>query len=200
MYHGNLKVCQLKNLASPTTTDDSLSPTIKWHGNSKFCLVFKGSCLKQINATYTPPNRINFFIVYKLDSWPRDLDFDFTLKGGLFGGVKLAKNSNPDKYVYSCCRIEFDTQIEFSLPDGSVGKNVIIFKADISSSVHINNKGKEILILGKGPTRRLNNITLTAETLYSTNFTRPGIKFCLSQHHNGRNSFKNINIYQKYIS
>ena len=32
---------------TPTTTDNSLSPTIKWHANSNFCLVFKGSCLKQ---------------------------------------------------------------------------------------------------------------------------------------------------------
>ena len=28
-------------------TDNSLSPTIKWHEDSKFYLVFKGSCLKK---------------------------------------------------------------------------------------------------------------------------------------------------------
>ena len=42
------------------------------------------------------------------------------------------------------------------------------------SSVHIDNEGKYILILGKGPTQRLNHI-LTAETQYSINFARPGI-------------------------
>ena len=31
-----------------------------------------------------------------------------------------------------------------------VGKNVIVFGVNMSSSVHINNKGKDILILGKG--------------------------------------------------
>ena len=36
---------------------------------------------------------------------------------------------------------------EFSLPDGSVGKNVIIVGVDISSSVHIDNQKKDILIL-----------------------------------------------------
>ena len=55
-----------EELTTPTTTDNSLSPSIKWYGNSNFYLVFKGSCFKQKDATYTPPNRINFFIVYEL--------------------------------------------------------------------------------------------------------------------------------------
>ena len=148
-----------EKLTTPTTTDNSISPTVKWHNNSKFCLVFKGGRLKQKNAICTPPNRINFYIVYELDSWPRDLDSEFTLKSWLFGGVKLAKNADPDKYVYSGNGIGFNTHIKHSLPDGSVGKNVIIFGADMSSSVHIENKGKDILTLGKGPTHRLNNTT-----------------------------------------
>ena len=65
---------------NPTTTDNSLSPTINWCEDSKSCLEFKGSCLKQKDTTYTPPNRINFFIVYELDTWPRDLNSDFILK------------------------------------------------------------------------------------------------------------------------
>ena len=42
-------------------------------------------------------------------------------------------------------------------------KNVIIFGADMSSSVHIDNKNKYILILDKEPTQGLVDITLTAE-------------------------------------
>ena len=38
------------------------------------------------------------------------------------------------------------------------GRNVIIFGVDMSSSVHVDNKGKEILILGKGPTQGLGDI------------------------------------------
>ena len=45
----------------------------------------------------------------------------------------------------------------------------------MSSSVHIDNRRKNILILDKGPTQRLNH-TLTAETQYSINFTRTGKK------------------------
>ena len=47
----------------------------------------------------------------------------------------------------------------------------------MSSSVRIDNEGKDILVLGKGATQGLNH-TLTAETQYSINFTRQGIKFC----------------------
>ena len=148
-----------EKFTTPTTTDNNLSPTIKWHENSKFCLTFKGTCLKQRNATYTPHNRINFFIVCEWNSWPRDLDSGYD--------------------------IGFNTRMEFSLPDGSVGKNVIIFGVNISSFEHIDNKGKDILILGEGPTQGLDDTTLTGETQYSINFTRPNIKFCSSLHYNG---------------
>ena len=40
---------------------------------------------------FTPPNK-NFLIVFKLDTWSRDLKSDFTLNDCLFGGVKLAKS------------------------------------------------------------------------------------------------------------
>ena len=110
----------------------------------------------------------------------------------MFGGVKLTKNADPDKYSYSGYGIGFDTRGQYSLPAGSVGKNVIIFGIDISLYVHIDNKRKDMLILGKGPTEGLNN-TLSVETQYSINFTRPGIQFCLSLHYNGSNSFFLVN-------
>ena len=40
----------------------------------------------------------------------------------------------------------------------------------MSSSAHIDNKKKDILVLGKGPTQELEH-TLTAERMYSINFT-----------------------------
>ena len=125
---------------------------------------FEGSCLRQEDtAPFTPTNGVYLFNVDELDSWPRDLDTDFTLVGCLFGGVKLTKNAHPDKYLNSGYGIGFNTRGYYSLPDGSVGKNVIIFGVDISLLVHINNKGKDILIFAKGPTQGLNH-TLTVET------------------------------------
>ena len=52
----------------------------------------------------------------------------------------------------------------------------------MSSSVHIDNKNKDMLILGKGSTQGLDNTTLTAEAEYSLNFSRSQRKFCLSLH------------------
>ena len=42
----------------------------------------------------------------------------------------------------------------------------------MSSSVHIDNKNKDILILGEGPTQWQYNITLRAEAEYSINISR----------------------------
>ena len=63
-HHGNLKVCQTKKLTTPTSNDSGLSISIKWYGNSIFCILSKGRCLKQTkkNETYTPP-KIIFFLL-----------------------------------------------------------------------------------------------------------------------------------------
>ena len=121
----------------------------------------------------------------------------FTLGGGLFGGIKLTKNVDPDKYSYSDYGIGFDTREFDYLTGGSLGKNVVIFEVDMSSSMHLDDTGKDVLILSKGPTQGLNQ-TLTTETQYSISFMRPGIKFCLSVHYNGSNSFLFVNA--RYIS
>ena len=49
----------------------------------------------------------------------------------------------------------------FSFPGGGFGQKVLIFGVDMSSSTHIDNKKKDILILGKGLTQGLEH-TLTA--------------------------------------
>ena len=62
------------------------------------------------------------------------------------------------------------------------GKNVIIFVVDISSSVHIGNKGRNILILDEEPTQGLDDTTLTAEAEYPISFTQSNRRFALSLH------------------
>ena len=44
----------------------------------------------------------------------------------------------------------------------------------MSSSVHVDNKVKYILILGEGPTQGLDGITLIAKAKYAINFTQSG--------------------------
>ena len=93
----------------------------------------------------------------------------------MFGVVKLTKNADIDRYQYSGYGIGVDSKSRFSFPGGGFGKNVI-FGSDKSSSVHIDNKKKDILILGKGPTQGLEH-TQTAEKMYSINFTMTRKKF-----------------------
>ena len=61
----------------------------------------------------------------------------------------------------------------------------------MSSSAHIDDKKKDILVLGKGLTQGLEH-TLTAEKMYTINFTVTKTKFRLSLHYNGTeiHSFK----------
>ena len=50
----------------------------------------------------------------------------FTLNNCLFGSVKLTKNADPDEYKYSGYSTGFDSRSEFSFPDGSMRKIIII--------------------------------------------------------------------------
>ena len=80
-----------------------------------------------------------------------------------------------------------------------MGKNISIFGADMSSSVHVDNKGKDILILGEGPiTQGLDDTPLTVEAKYPINFTKSGKRFVLSLHYNERNSFLFVNATKVY--
>ena len=84
----------------------------------------------------------------------------------------------------------FDRRSSFSFLSGGFGQNVLIAGIDMSSSAHIDNKKKEILVLGKGPTQELEH-TLTAEKMHSINFTVTKNIFQL--HYNGANSYLFVN-------
>ena len=58
----------------------------------------------------------------------------------------------------------------------------------MSSTTKIDNRKKDILILGKVPTQGLEH-TLSVEKMYSINFTKENTKFYLSLHYNGANSY-----------
>ena len=78
------------------------------------------------------------------------------------------------------------------ISSGGFGRNFLIFGVDMSSSAQIDNKEKDILVLGKGPSQGLEH-TLTAEKMYPINFTVTTKKFCLSLHYNGANSYLFVN-------
>ena len=94
--------------------------------------------------------------------WDCGYDDCSRLENSLFGAVKLTKNVDIDKYKYSGYGIGFDRRGTFSVANG-FGKNVVTFREDMSSSVHVDNKKKDIVILGEGITQGLDHTTITAE-------------------------------------
>ena len=132
---------------------------------------------------------VNLYICYTLDWSSRDLNTDLALGNCLFGSVKLTKNADPDKYKYNGYGIGFDSRSEFSFTDGSMGKNVIIFRADMSSSMHFDNRNQGILILGEGLTQGLDDTALTVEAKYPNNFKTSETSFVLSLHYNVKGIF-----------
>ena len=95
----------------------------------------------------------------------------------------MSKNANIDNYKYFGHGIGFDRHGSFSSPAIGLGRNVIVFGVDMSLSAKLDNRKKDILILGKGPTQGLKH-TLSAEKMYLINFTGHNKNFCLSLHYN----------------
>ena len=171
-----------KSIKPPTTSDNSLTPELNYYG-TKIKIKFIESCLKQSDHIFTDKKVVNIYIVYELAA-SSSQDSDPTLKNCLFGAVTLTKNADIEKYKYSGYGVGFDRRSSFSFTGGGFGQNVLIFGADMSTSIHIDNNKKDILVLGRGPTQGLES-TLTADKMYSINFTVTKKKFSLSLHHNG---------------
>ena len=119
---------------------------------------FTGSCLKQPKISYTHGKVVSIYFIYEPGA-SSSHNNDSILKQNL---VTLTKNADIDKHGYSGYGIGFDRRSSFSFSGSGFGQNLLIFGVDMSSSVHIDNKKKDILIPGKGPTQGLEH-TLTAE-------------------------------------
>ena len=149
-------------IESIKTNDYSLNPRIDHYDTSKIRIKFDGSFLNRFPPTILYGNIVNIYIAYEITSDYKDINYPI-LENFLFGSVKVTKNADIDKYTYSRCGIGFDRETPFSIGN-EIGKNVIIFGVDMSSSTKIDNKKKGILILGKGPTQGLGN-TVSAEKI-----------------------------------
>ena len=176
-----------ESIKPPTKSNNSLNPRLSYN-DTKIKVKFTGSCLKQPKYTFTHKKIVNIYIVYELGA-SSSHSSDPTIKNCLFGAVTLTKNADIEKDKYSRYGIGFDS---FSFPSGGFGQNVLIFGADKSSSIHIDNKKKDMLVLGRGPTQGLES-TLTAEKMYSINFTVTKKKFCLSLHYNRAHNYLFVN-------
>ena len=59
----------------------------------------------------------------------------------------------------------------------------------MSFSIHATNRANNIYVMGKDYIQGINDATIYAEKLFPNNFTEFGVKFLLSLHYNGDNSY-----------
>ena len=84
--------------------------------------------------------------------------------------VTLTKDADIDKYWYSGYGIGFDRRSSFSFLGGGFGQNVLIFGADMNSSAYIDNidnKKKDILVIGQRLTQWLEDTLTTEKNLFN---------------------------------
>ena len=72
-------------------------------------------------------------------------------------------------------------------------RNVLIFEADMSFSVHATNRANHIYLMGTGLSQGINDTTIYAEKNFYRNFTDFDKKFVLNLHYNGDNSYLFVN-------
>ena len=167
-------------------------------------LIMSGIMRVHLNGNYFTQNKalkrnssaINIYIVYKLSPISSTRNTDYTIQNVLFGAMKITKNADSSKNNYTGYVLCFDEGGEFShtVRQGNFdrttsAKNVIIFGVYMSSSIHATNRANNIYVMGKEFIQGINDTTIYAEKLFHNNFTEFGLKFVLSLHYNGDNSY-----------
>ena len=138
-----------ESIKAPTTPDKILNPLQDYVG-TKARIRFSRDRLKQEKITFNHGKLVNIYIAYKIERCVKVTSYP-TLENCLFGAVKVKqKHIDVDQYKYSGYGIRFDRKGSYSIGN-EIGRNVIILEVDMSSSTKIDNRKKDILILGKGP-------------------------------------------------
>ena len=125
---------------------------------------FNGSYFVQSKVLHPNNNNVvNIYIIYKLDTINNTRNTDYTIQNALFGAVKITKNSGILKNKYEGYGICFDGGGTFTKGNITSGKNVIIFGADMSFSIHANNRTNNIYVLGDFLVQGINGTSIYAE-------------------------------------
>ena len=144
---------------------------------------------------------VYIYIVYKLDPLASTRDKSFTIQNALFGAMQISKNATDNsKNNHKRYGICFDEKSEFghTITEGgnahtTDARNVLIFGADMSFSVHATDRANHIFLMGTGLTQGINDTTIYAEKNFYRNFTDFRKKFVLSLHYNGDNGYLFVN-------
>ena len=171
-------------------------PDIKNHGRM---YVYLSNNHFQQNKIIIPNNDnvINIYCVYEIQPISSSRDTSFPIQNALFGAMQITKDATGNsKNNYKGYGICFDKRSQFghTITEGGFthttnGRNVLIFGADMSFSVHATNRANNIYLMGEGLTQGIHDTTLYVEKNYYRNFTDPGKKFVLSLHYNSDDSY-----------
>ena len=145
--------------------------------------------------------KVIIYMVYKLDPLASTRDKIFTIQNALFGAMQITKNvTDNSKNNYKGYGICFDERSKFghTITEGGFAhttnaRNVLIFGAGMSFSIHRTNRANQIYVLGDVFTQGIHDTTLYVEKKYFRNFTEPNVKFVLSLHYNGDDSYLFVN-------
>ena len=128
-----------ERIDSIKTSDHGITPYLSYYDTNKIRAKFDGGCLKQDLGSLFDGGIVNLCIVYEISKSINISDYP-TLENCLFGAVNSTKPADIEKYEYLGYGIGFDRHGSFSFPGTALGKNVIIFGVDMSSSKKIDNK------------------------------------------------------------
>ena len=157
--------------------------------------VYLGGNHFQQNKLIVPNNDnvINIYCVYEIQPIASSRGTTFTIQNALFGAMQVTKNADTSKYNYKGYGISFDERTQFghTITEGGFAhntndRNLLIFGADMSFSVHATNRANNIYVMGDGLTQGIHDTTLYVEKNYYR-------KFVLSLHYNGEDSYLFVN-------
>ena len=156
-----------------------------------------GRLYVNLSGNHFPQNKVivpnnNIYCVYEIHPIASSRDTSFTVQNALFGAMQITKdpteNSKNNYKGYGICfdeRSQFGHTItEEGFKHTTNGRNVLIFGADMSFSVHATNHATmqltHIYLMGEGLTQGIHDTTIYVEKNYYRNFTDPGKMFVLS--------------------
>ena len=114
--------------------------------------------------------------------------------------MQITKNTDTSKCNYKGYGICFDeggtfghTITEGGFAHTTNARNVLIFRADMSFSIHATNRANYIYVMGSEFVQGINDTTIYKEKNFYRNFTDPGKTFVLSLDYNSDDSYLFVN-------
>ena len=145
--------------------EDTKTNLPKLKNDGRMHVYLKGNHFLQNNLIIPNNNNvINIYVVYKLDPISSTRNTDSTIQNASFGAMKIPKNTDSSKNNYTGYGLCFDeggfghTVRQGNFDRTTNAKNVIIFGADMSSSIHATNRANNIYVMGKDFIQGINDM------------------------------------------